>query len=172
VVCDLSVSSLTGGGNLEEALLGAPAISGRVHVSSRVSLPPLHSFSLPLLSSLCVLSSVLRSYEAYNRDVALLHQSMRTATMEIFGSDYSPSHSPEEDYEEERDRDGAPAAAFPQEDPQATHTTQTAAYRSSGSRAAAGDSLAISGGPGVALESLTFNDYGGSGSGSRYRSRW
>jgi hypothetical protein len=31
---------------------------------------------------------VSRSYEAYNRDVALLHQSMRHATMEIFGSDY------------------------------------------------------------------------------------
>jgi hypothetical protein len=47
--------------------------------------PPLPPFadSIPPRSA-----SVSRSYEAYNRDVALLHQSMRHATMEIFGSDY------------------------------------------------------------------------------------
>ncbi len=33
--------------------------------------------------------------EAYNREVAILHKSMRNATMEIFGPDYDDEYHPE-----------------------------------------------------------------------------
>lgn len=52
----------------------------------------------------------LRTFEAYNREVALLHQSMRNATLEIFGpdyvDDYGEAFEPQEAFEE-------PTRAFP-----------------------------------------------------------
>lgn len=37
----------------------------------------------------------VETFEAYNRDVTLLHKSMRNATMEIFGPDYDEEYIPE-----------------------------------------------------------------------------